>query len=366
MILTQEDLVHIYGCLHKVFIDDLHIARPLIQMLRQRQEDAHAFDLTIEMARRLLARGHAGVALSFLDMAKLLDHSDHDEVDALIALATVTEAGPIDMQPEAQQVFLLIDQLSDHEAMDFLQQGKRLIVEAGNEVVSQNEVSRSFYLILSGRMNVVVDAPGGRKIALSTLKAGHFFGEFACVYQLPRSATVLAEESSELLEFSDLAISQLMQRSPIAGERLMRTVQARLVHAMSHSHASLNGLQEEDRKWIADESHIVEFQDGALITRQGEMGDKWFVVVYGEAVGVCAEAGVNSIQFKVGDIFGDMDRHLRLPDKMEVHSKGRSLICSIPGEMFRSFMNAYAGFERWVLAHSEKRSKLLKGYVKDS
>jgi len=363
MPLSQENILHVYRDMHKVFTEDLHIARPLIQMLQGMGDVEHARDLAMGMARRMLARGRPGDAIGFLEICKLLEHPDLDEIEALRSMANITADGPIDMETGAGKTFMLIDQLSDHEARDFLEHGSLMEIKKDTDIVRQGEVNRSFYLILEGKMQVHMDTATGHHINLSALEAGHFFGEFACVYQLPRSATVTAAEDSLVLEFSDLAISQLMQRSPIAGERLMQIVQARLIHSMSFSHPAMTELPEADRKWLADESHLLEFLDGTLITRDGEMTDRCCVIVYGKAIAKHQE-GEESVRhpMETGDMFGDVSSYLRLPPESEIHADGRCLVCSMPRNVFQSFMNAYGNFEQWVEQHGKRRHQVLHNH----
>jgi CRP-like cAMP-binding protein len=360
MPLNQKNLLHVYRDMHKIFPEDLHIARPLIHMLQSKGEIEPARDLAIVMARRMLARGRSGDAIGFLEICRLLEHPDQDEIEALRSMAQVTADGPIDMEAGTGKLFMLINQLSDHEGRDFLEHGRLLEVKKGKDIVRQGEVNRNFYLILEGKMEVHMDTTTGLHVNLSRLEPGHFFGEFACVYQLPRSATVTAADDARVLEFSELAISQLMQRSPIAGERLMQIVQARLIHSMSFSHPAMTELPEADRRWLADESRVLEFMDGTLITRDGEMEDRCCVIVYGKAIATHKENG-ESIRhaMETGDMFGDVSSHLRLPPDSIINADGRCLVCSIPKTVFRSFMNAYGGFEKWVQLHGKQRHQKL-------
>ena len=364
MPLNQQNLLHVYRDMHQIFPEDLHIARPLIQMLQGMGKIKDARDLAITMARFMLARGRSGDAIGFLELCRLLEHPDMDEIEALRSMAEVTADGPIDMETGTGKTFMLIDRLSDLEARDFLEHGRLLKVKKGKDIVRQGEVNRNFYLILEGKMEVHMDTTTGLHVNLSRLEPGHFFGEFACVYQLPRSATVTAAGDALVLEFSDLAISQLMQRSPIAGERLMQIVQARLVHSMSYSHPAMTELPEADRKWLADESHILEFMDGTLITRDGEMTDRCCIIVYGKAVAAHKENGKTIRHtMETGDMFGDVSSHLCLPPDSIINADGRCLVCSMPKTVFHSFMNAYGNFEKWVELHGKHRKQKLHSRI---
>jgi len=355
--LNENNLLRVYRDLHKIFPEDLHIARPLIQMLQTRGDIEHARDLAMGMGRRMLAKGRPSDSLGFLEICKLLDHPDRDEIDAMASIAKLTSDGPMDLETGVGKTFMLIDQLSDYEARDFLEHGRLIEIPEGDDIVSQGEVNRNFYLILEGSMQVHMVTQSNHRIDLSRLQPGHFFGEFACVYQLPRSATVTAAEDSLILEFSDLAISQLMQRSPIAGERLMRIVQTRLIHSMSYGHPAMVELPEADRTWLAEESHLLEFQPGTLITRSGEMSDRCCIIVYGSASAhhETADGKTVEIAMETGEMFGDISSYLSLPQNTVVRANTRCLVCSMPRKVFQAFMNAYGHFEQWVETHGSER-----------
>lgn len=358
--LNENNLLRVYRDLHKIFPEDLHIARPLIHMLQTKDDIEHARDLAMSMGRRMLAKGRPSDSLGFLEICRLLDHPDMDEIEAMVSIAKLTSDGPIDMETGAGKTFMLIDQLSDYEARDFLEHGRLIEIPEGEDIVSQGEVNRNFYLILEGAMQVHMMTQNNHRIDLSRLLPGHFFGEFACVYQLPRSATVTAAEDSLILEFSDLAISQLMQRSPIAGERLMRIVQTRLIHSMSYGHPAMIELPEADRTWLAEESHLLEFQPGTLITRSGEMRDRCCILVYGSATAVHSVDDKSiELVMQTGEMFGDISSYLSLPQNTVVRATSRCLICSMPRNVFQAFMNAYGHFEQWVEMHGSERLQKL-------
>ncbi|HXH73174.1 MAG TPA: cyclic nucleotide-binding domain-containing protein [Mariprofundaceae bacterium] len=360
MALLHDELMVVYRDLNKIFPEDLHIARPLIQMYQSDGNIDGARDLALTMARRMLAGGRPSSALGFLEMCRVLEHPEQEEVEALLRMAHITSSGPIDLDQGTQRTFALIDELADTEAREFLQQGHLVRFEQGEAVVRQGDVSQTFYLILEGQMSVQLDTGGGQSKRLSVLRPGHFFGEFACVYKLPRSATVSAIEPSVLLEFSNLTISQLMQRSPLAGERLMRTVQTRMVYSMTHSHPAFNDLPDADRRWLAEESKVREFNDGEEIPDTGAEASVGWIILYGEAI-ASREHGDSKMEFAlgVGDMFGAANRYITLPIGTVVHAKGQCLACSVPEQVIQAFMNAYASFEQWIEPHGEERHNKL-------
>src|SRR5512132_4557253 len=66
-------------------------------------------------------------------------------------------------------------------------------------VFFENEEGDSFFMILEGRIKVTILGDDGREVILSMLGPGDFFGEMALLDNEPRSATVIATETLELV-----------------------------------------------------------------------------------------------------------------------------------------------------------------------
>jgi len=349
MALDEQELLQSYRMLHEVFPEDLHIARPLIHMLQQHGSHALAGDLALSMARRMLAAGYAAHASSFLTLCRQLHHANMEEIDFLSDMARFSIGGS-DKAPE--QVFALIEQLSDSEGRDFIRQGKLQQVREGDIIVRQGEHSKTFYLILDGAVDVQINLKNGHAITVQTLAAGDFFGEFACVYQLRRSASVIASTQTLLLEFSAQAVDQLMQSSPMAGDYLIRTVQSRLIDAMTHSMPAFAELPEADRLWLAEEASVHKYAHGETIPACNPAQPACHILLSGSASIQLAD-GITA-PLTAGMMFGDASPHIRLPSQATIKAAEQTLVCSMPEHMFHTFMHVYAGFEQQIKAVGAK------------
>lgn len=345
MPLNPDCLLLCYKILHKTFPEDLHIARSLIQMLQQRNQVEQARTMALSVARRMLAVGRANDAIGFLTICQQLDHPDKDEINALNRMARITNSSPRQADSKFSQSFALIDQLSDQEGLNFLKQGHFIHVEQGDNVVTQGETSQTFYLILEGEVNVHITTLEGDEKNLDILRPGHFFGEFACVYRLPRSATVTAREKLLLLEFSDRSITKLMRHFPDAADYLMRMVQSRMVQAMTYSIPAFAELAVEDRHWTAEKSIVDEYQKGEQIILD-QSKKACYVLFFGKAK---LELPTGTDGYLVaGSIFGDVNPHIQLPANAKPVASEHTLVCRIPEDIFHSFMNVYASFEQSI------------------
>lgn len=109
----------------------------------------------------------------------------------------------LDRRLEAPEHLDLVRSLSLFAPLSFGQQEalarqlERLEVAAGTVVVAEDEVSDRFYIIDSGRFRVTQE-----KRFLRDETAGEFFGEIGLLRDVPRTATVTAEEDGTLLVLS--------------------------------------------------------------------------------------------------------------------------------------------------------------------
>lgn len=346
MSLSEQKLLHSYLLLHHVFPEDMHIVRPLIQMLQRSERIKEARNLALSMARRMLASGKGGFALGFLAICKQLDHPKTEEIEALSNMARITSAGFQESSSGSGHLFALIDQLSDQEALDFISQATLIQAEAGHDIVTQGEASETFYLILEGSVDVRLMLADGRSKTLTTLNAGDLFGEFACLYKLNRTATISANSLTRMLEFSSQSITQLMERSPLAGDQLIRTVQTRMVHAMTHAMPAFSQLPEEDKIWAAEESVVHSYESGETIPISDLSAPVCHIILSGEAELNLPDG--QQIKLSSGDFFGTVNPHIELPFESEIKTKQRALVCEMPENIFNTFMKLYASFEQHV------------------
>ena len=69
----------------------------------------------------------------------------------------------------------------------------------GSIVIAAGDPTDSLYIILSGRLKVMMSDAEGKEVILSILSGGEFFGEMGLIDDAPRSASVVAIEPCELL-----------------------------------------------------------------------------------------------------------------------------------------------------------------------
>ena len=100
---------------------------------------------------------------------------------------------------------------------------EQISVTGGSMLIRQHDVGTEFFIVVSGTASVNVD---GRVVG--DVGAGEFFGEMALLDGGPRSATVVAKESMELLVIDSRDLRALFGSSPGVAVKMLRVVGERL------------------------------------------------------------------------------------------------------------------------------------------
>jgi small-conductance mechanosensitive channel len=98
----------------------------------------------------------------------------------------------------------------------------------GAAVVRQGDDGDSLFVVVDGRVEVSVHAPGGGpEQLLATLGPGDYFGEMSLLTGAPRSATIRAVEETRLVVLRKDALRPLLVADPTVPERLSKTLARR-------------------------------------------------------------------------------------------------------------------------------------------
>ena len=108
----------------------------------------------------------------------------------------------------------------------------KLMVErrfgAGDVIMKEGGQAAGFFVITSGKVEVVRGAGGDRPEVLNTLGPGEFFGEMALFEGFPRSATVRVVEDSECLAMTRWDFRAELTRHAEIAVAVLETVVHRL------------------------------------------------------------------------------------------------------------------------------------------
>ena len=116
----------------------------------------------------------------------------------------------------------------------------------GEHVLHLHDSSSDLFFVLDGRVRVLLYSPSGRDVSFRDLLSGEVFGELAAIDGGPRSASVVAHESTTLAVMSRDEFMDLAHHHPGVSDALLKHLVA-LIRRYSQRVYELSTLSVEER-----------------------------------------------------------------------------------------------------------------------
>jgi CRP/FNR family transcriptional regulator, cyclic AMP receptor protein len=98
----------------------------------------------------------------------------------------------------------------------------------GSTIMHLGDPTDSLYIVISGRLKVMMGEADGKEVILGILGPGEIFGEMGLIDELPRSASVVAIEPCELLVVAKQDFHRCLAESYETAMTVMRVLVRRL------------------------------------------------------------------------------------------------------------------------------------------
>jgi CRP/FNR family cyclic AMP-dependent transcriptional regulator len=125
------------------------------------------------------------------------------------------------------------EQLRELETMIMRRSASR-----GSAIVREGEPADVLYIVVSGRLKVMMGEADGKETILNILGPGEFFGEMGLIDDNPRSATVVAIEPCEMLALT----RRDFRRCLVENANLAMAVMRVLVHRLRDADRKIGSL----------------------------------------------------------------------------------------------------------------------------
>jgi CRP-like cAMP-binding protein len=104
------------------------------------------------------------------------------------------------------------------------------VFPAGTILFEEGQPCLGMYIIQKGRVRLYKKA-GEKKITIEVLENGDFFGEMACLLNLPRSINAVVEEDSEILVVDPDVLEEMFRERGGLGIKFLGNLASRLKKA---------------------------------------------------------------------------------------------------------------------------------------
>lgn len=133
----------------------------------------------------------------------------------------------LDIKHSLQSVPLFVD-LDPTELEQLAQLCRNRAVTKGNVIFYEDDPGTSCYIIVSGKVKIVVNADDGREHILGVLQPGDFFGEMSLIDGQPRSASAVCVEDVQMVTIQRDEFLKLLRSNPDITLKLLTTLSHRL------------------------------------------------------------------------------------------------------------------------------------------
>ena len=132
------------------------------------------------------------------------------------------------MQERVLHEVVLFAALPPNQLGELAQLVRRRSYQRGATIFHKGDPGTGLYLLTTGRVKVLVPSETGEEALLAVLESGDRFGELALFDGLPRSATVVAVEATEVLQLDRDDFLGFVEGHPEVASALLGVLSRRL------------------------------------------------------------------------------------------------------------------------------------------
>ncbi|MGI8639117.1 MAG: cyclic nucleotide-binding domain-containing protein [Pyrinomonadaceae bacterium] len=259
-----------------VFFNTLYANSPskTIQIVRETVRHCENVSPKIRPVVRVLNLGDNGIDWEVKYWIE--DYSKYNDTDALIRqriwyafqrenleFAYPTRTIHIETKPQENvfvetdnAIFERLNSISifsplDDEEVELLANASAVRVFAPDEkIVRKGQKGNSMFVIHRGSVFIQTIEDGKPK-KIKTLHEGEFFGEMGLFTGEPRTATVIAEEETEVLEINHLCIKPILESNPELVESFSKLIEERRIH-LTEQHEELTTTKQIEAVGVFD------------------------------------------------------------------------------------------------------------------
>jgi CRP/FNR family transcriptional regulator/CRP/FNR family cyclic AMP-dependent transcriptional regulator len=133
----------------------------------------------------------------------------------------------LDIKSSLHNIPLFADLNSD-ELEQLAQLCRQRTVSKGNVIFYEDDPGTSCYIILAGKVKIVVNADDGREHILGVLQENDFFGEMSLIDGQPRSASAISVEDVTMITIQRDEFLKLLRSNPDISLKLLVALSHRL------------------------------------------------------------------------------------------------------------------------------------------
>lgn len=172
------------------------------------------------------------------------------------------------------------DLLTSVEKEFLLDRGIVRSVAPGIRLCRQHQRDDRVYILVVGE----VEASSGEDTAkthIASIKQGELFGEIAALFGMPRICDITVTRPSVVLEIPSSVLRSIIEARAPLRDAVMQRFRERITETALRAVPLFRYLPDDSMKQLVESATLVGAPAGSILIEEGEVGDAFYVIVYG-------------------------------------------------------------------------------------
>jgi ATP-binding cassette subfamily B protein len=216
----------------------------------------------------------------------------------------------------------------------------------GDLIIVAGEPADGFFVLIEGVARVVGTGADGQDVSLNVLRPGDSFGEEALVEGGIRRTTVRASSAVRAARLDGAVVKAMARLYPEVAAAFEMQSRARQLQNFVRLDSAFAVLGPDAIATMLRHAREVDVPAGALVTREGDPSDRWWIVKSGRlTVFTGAGDGRRDLRFlRVGDFLGELALLQGGPRTASVEATDDAVLVEMPGETLHELMRDHEAF----------------------
>lgn len=172
---------------------------------------------------------------------------------------------------------------------------------SGQDVIVEGEEGDTLFIIGEGEFDCFKVIKGSQTY-LKTYHPGEFFGELALMYNAPRAASIKSKGEGRLYGLDRATFNHIVQEAASKKRKYYSSILSKV--------EILAEIDPYEKEQLCDTLKEEEFEAGSYIVKQGEQGDRFYIIAEGRLIAEKKESPAAEVkkvfEYKEGDYFGEI------------------------------------------------------------
>ena len=224
----------------------------------------------------------------------------------------------------------------------------------GDFLFREGDPGDALYVVAEGELSMMAEGPP--RVEMARLGPGAFIGEVALMTDQPRSATVVALDTSELLRIDRVTLSKVLKDHGHVLHAVLRFVRDRLVERWARTSPLFRLLDDAQRAELSAKFRFLEIEHGTKLLQAGQRPDGLYIVLAGQFNVV--RDGATVAKLGPGELIGETALLAGGAFKSDVIARGKSLALCLPAPDFREVIMTHPHVLEYIGEQAEHSRRL--------